>query len=145
MGPGEEPLIALPLTLPMGWTESTPPPPPPPPPLLLQRYQNLGWTSSIYMPPPPGTHHDILWNLPRAHSPHWMVGTASPLPHPLSRHHLDSRYCHNSPRPSNTITTDHWPMGMSSSMTAGHTNSTPRVQAPGAPPQRPDLPGQRPP
>ena len=74
------------------------------------------WSSSIYMPPHPGTQHGVLWNLLWAHSPHWMVGTAFPLRHPRSCHHLDSRYCHNSPRPSNDITTDHWPMAMSSSM-----------------------------
>ena len=61
-------------------------------------------TSSIYMPHHPGTHHGILWNLPQGHSPQWMAGTASPLPHPRSRHHHDSRFCHNSPRPSNAIT-----------------------------------------
>ena len=67
------------------------------------------------MPHHPGTHHGILWNLPQGHSPQWMAGTASPLPHPRSRHHLDSRFCHNSPRPSNAITAAHWLMAMSSS------------------------------
>ena len=157
-GPGEEPLVALPLTLPKGWTESPPyfcsatktlvdlinlhaspsrdPPrhplepatgtqPPldgcpwggrrthPTSPAPLKPW----WTSSIYMPPHPGTHHGILWSLPQAHSPHWMVGTASLLPHPLTRHHLDSRFCHISPCPSNAIAADHWPIAMSSSMT----------------------------
>ena len=77
----------------------------------------LQWTSSIYMPPTPGTHHGIPWNLPLAPSPHRMVGTASPSQHQRFRHHLDSRYLHNSPQPSVAITVDHWHMAMSSSMT----------------------------
>ena len=135
VGPGEEPLIALPLTLPMGWTESH-----------LAALPTPWWTSSIYMPPPPGTHHGTLWNLPRAHSPHWMVGTASSLPHPLSRHHLYSRYCHDSPRPSNAITADHWPMGMSLSMTKFCWHRAHQLNSNGSSAKcSTDFPGQQPP
>ena len=65
------------------------------------------WTSSIYMPPPPETHHGIPWNLLQAPRLHRMVGTASPSQHPRFHHHLDSRFLHNSPRPSDATIVDH--------------------------------------
>ena len=116
VGPGEDPLVALPLTLPMGSTES--------PPYFCSATETAVDLINLHASPS-GIHHGIPWNGRLGPSLHMMVGTASPSQHPRFRHHLDSRRLHNSHRPSNAIIAGHYPTVTFSSMTKSYWRRAP--------------------